>query len=387
MKRKSIKRRSITKFTLLTLITAVLIVVLAACGSNTSTTKDSGNAAKIPAAKKNNKETEPAQSENKTTETTKPAAEPEPENKLPSEVRIGYQVIPNAELLAKTLGLVEKKFPGVTVKWVQFDSGRDVNTAIASSSIDLGLAGSVPVAIGLASQLPYQVYFIHDIIGDNEALAIRKDAGIAEIKDLVGKKVAVPFGSTAHFSVLSALQAAGIDVSKVSILDLQPPDILAAWQRKDIDAAFVWQPTLAKLIADNGQVLTSAKKLAEQGIITADTGIVRTAFADEYPGFVKQYVGVLDEAIAQYRNNPDESAKALAPILSTTDADSLAQMNELVWLTSAEQRDAKYLGQGTGSGFGDVLKKTGDFLVEQKTIPASPDLNVYEKGIRTDAIQ
>jgi len=377
-----------TKSTLLTLLTAVLIVVLAACSSNTSTDKDSsGNTSKTTAAKTNNKETPPAKSENKNTETTKPAAEPTPENKLPSEVRIGYQIIPNAELLAKTLGLVEKKFPDVTVKWVQFDSGRDVNTAIASSSIDLGLAGSVPVAIGLASQLPYQVYFIHDIIGDNESLAVRKDAGITEIKDLVGKKVAVPFGSTAHFSVLSALQAAGIDVSTVSVLDLQPPDILAAWQRKDIDAAFVWQPTLAKLIADNGQVLTSAKKLAEQGIITADTGIVRTAFADEYPAFVKQYVGVLDEAIAQYRNSPEEAAKALAPILSTTEADSLAQMNELVWLTSTEQRDAKYLGQGTGSGFGDVLKKTGDFLVEQKTISTSPDLNVYEKGIRTDAIQ
>lgn len=326
---------------LLVLLSAILLLVLAACGSN----------------------------DNKSAQ--------------PTEVRIGYQVIPNAELLTKALGLAEKKFEGINIKWVQFDSGRDVNTAIASGSIDLGLAGSVPVAIGLASKLEYQVYFLHDIIGDNEALAVRKDAGIASVKDLAGKKVAVPFGSTTHFSLLSALKKEGLDSASVTILDLQPPDILAAWQRKDIDAAFVWQPTLAKLTADGGTILTSAKVLSEQGIITADVGVVRKAFAEKYPDFLKQYVSVLDEAIALYRNKPEDAAKALAPILSASESESLAQMNELVWLTSAEQREQQYLGEGIGSGFGSVLKETGDFLLEQKTIPSSPELSVYEQGILT----
>jgi len=352
------------------LLAAALALPLAACGAGGPNKGASASASNEPAA----------------TSTASPAAAPSTA-KLPDEVRIGYQVIPNAELLVKTLGLAEKTFEGVSVKWVQFDSGRDVNTAIASGSIDLGLAGSVPVAIGLASGVDYQVYFLHDIIGDNEALAVRKDAGIESIQDLAGKKVAVPFGSTTHFSLLSALKAEGVDPGKVTILDLQPPDILAAWQRKDIDAAFVWQPTLAKLVEDNGQILTSAKKLSEQGIITADVGVVRKAFAEQYPDFLERYVGVLDEAIELYRSKPEEAAKALAPILSASEADSLAQMNELVWLTSSEQRAQSYLGEGAGSGFARVLKQTGDFLAEQKTIPSSPDLSVYEKGILADAIQ
>ncbi|MCR8659347.1 taurine ABC transporter substrate-binding protein [Paenibacillus endoradicis] len=308
-------------------------------------------------------------------------------NGYPKEVTIGYQVIPNAELLVKTLGLAEKKFPDVTIKWVQFDSGRDVNTAIASGSIDFGLAGSVPVSIGVSSKLEYYVYFLHDIIGENEALAIRNDAGIATIQDLVGKKIAVPFGSTAHFSVLSALANAGIAQDQVTVLDLQPPDILAAWQRKDIDAAFVWQPTLAKLVEDNGSLLLSAKDLAAQGAITSDTGIVSKKFADQYPSFVKDYVAVLDEAIELYRTKPEEAATALAPLLSATEEESLAQMNELVWLTSKEQQDEQYLGKGVGSGFGKVLKATGDFLVEQGTIESSPELSDYEKAIYVAGIE
>lgn len=41
--------------------------------------------------------------------TTSPASQ-QPEA-APEEIRIGYQVIPNAELLAKAKGLVEKEFP------------------------------------------------------------------------------------------------------------------------------------------------------------------------------------------------------------------------------------------------------------------------------------
>lgn len=302
--------------------------------------------------------------------------------KLPKEVTIGYQVIPNAELLVKTKGLAEKQFPDTKINWKAFDSGRDVNTAIASGSIDLGLAGSVPVSIGVANNLSYKVYFIHDIIGEAESLAVRNESNISSVKDLQGKVVATPFGSTAHFSLLSALKLAEVDVKEVTILDLQPQDILAAWQRKDIDAAFVWNPVLAQLVEDNGSVVVSAQQLAEQGAITADVGIVRTKFAEDYPEFVKQYVSVLDSAVQLYRDNPDDVAATLAPILSTDTEGALAQIKQIVWLTSKEQADAKYLGSAKDkSGFANVLKQTGEFLVEQKQIPTSPELSAYQEAI------
>ncbi|BBI32405.1 taurine ABC transporter substrate-binding protein [Cohnella abietis] len=309
-------------------------------------------------------------------------------DKYPKEVTIGYQVIPNAELLVKTKGLAEKKFPNVKINWKAFDSGRDVNTAIAANSIDLGLAGSVPVAIGVTNKLPYQVYFLHDIIGEAESLAVRNSSGVKSVKDLAGKKVGVPFGSTAHFSLLSALKLEGLDASKVTILDLQPQDILAAWQRKDIDGAFVWNPILSKLIADDGSILVTAQQLADKGSITADVGVVRTAFANDYPNFLKDYVSVLDEAVKLYRDKPEEVAKDLAPVLSTDEKDALAQTKQLVWLTSAEQSNAKYLGsKKSESGFADVLLQTAQFLVDQKQIPSVPKLEDFQAAIRQEALK
>ncbi|MFC4099514.1 taurine ABC transporter substrate-binding protein [Paenibacillus xanthanilyticus] len=321
------------------------------------------------------------------TKETIASADVQSEAKQPEEVRIGFQVIPNAELLAKATGAVEKKFPNTKITWIPFESGRDVNTAIAAKGIDLGLAGSVPVAVAVANKLDLQVYFLHDIIGEAESLAVRGDSGIASLKDAVGRTIAVPFGSTSHFSLLSGLQAAGVAEKDVTILDMQPPDILAAWQRGDIDGAFVWNPVLGKIKADGGKVVVTAKELAEQGIVTSDVGIVRKTFADEYPEFLKQYVAVLDETIQFYRDKPEEAAKALAPLLGQNEQDSLDQMNQLVWLKSEEQREPKYLGaSGAESDFAKTLKATGDFLAAQKTITTAPDLAFYQQAIRTDAI-
>lgn len=304
----------------------------------------------------------------------------------PATIRLGYQVIPNAELLAKALGLTEKAFPDSKIEYSSFDSGRDVNTAFAANGIDFGLAGSVPVAVGISQGLPYEVYFIHDVIGAAEALAVRD--GIASTKDLAGKKVAVPFGSTTHFSLLALLQQDGVDPASLTLLDLQPQDLVAAWQRGDIDAAYVWEPHLTRLVGDGGKVLITSADLADRGVLTADVGLVSKAFAQNHTDALRQYVAVLDEAVEFYRANPDEAAEALAKELGLTPEESLASSKGIIWLTSTEQADAKFLGTPDKPGaFAQVLKDSADFLVAQKAIDKAADLATFQQHLRNDTLK
>ena len=304
---------------------------------------------------------------------------------IPEKIRIGYQVIPNPELLAKALGLTEKAFADSKVEYISFDSGRDVNTAIAAKGIDFGALGTVPASVGIASGLPYQVYFILDVIGAAEALIAKK--GINSIADLKGKKVATPFGSTAHFSLESLLVLENIPEKDLKILDLQPPDIVAAWQRGDIDASYVWQPNLGKLQKDGGTVLISSADLAQKGIITADLGVVRTEFAGQYPDVVKRYIAVLDEAVKTYRSDPENAIKALAKELNITPEETAAAVKELIWLDSSEQRSPKYLGTPDNPGdFARILKESADFAVSQKKITSAPDLATFQKSLLTKAL-
>ncbi len=298
----------------------------------------------------------------------------------PASITIGFQVIPNDELLAKAQGWYEKEL-GVKVEFKQFDSGRDVNTAFASGSIDFGLVGSTPTAVGISRGLAYQVFWIHDLIGTAEALAVKNKAHVQRLTDLKGKKVAVPFGSTTHYSLLSALKLEGVSASDVTILDLQPPEIFAAWQRGDIDAAYVWQPTLGKLL-DDGAVLTDSAVLASKGIVTADLGLVSTAFAKKYPDFVVKYVRVQDKAYQLFKSKPDAAAASLAQGTGTDAAEALKEANELVWLSLKDQISTAYLGTAARKGdLAKTLKATADFLVAQKLIDNAPELSVFEAAV------
>lgn len=315
-----------------------------------------------------------------------PGSSGEQKENKPEAINIGFQVIPNGELLAKAKDWYESEL-GVKVNFKQFDSGRDVNTAFASNSIDFGLVGSAPTSVGISRGIAYEVFWIHDVIGAAESLAVKNSSNINSLKDLAGKRIATPFASTAHYSLLNALKLEGVNPADVKILDMQPPDILAAWQRGDIDGAYVWQPTLGKLLED-GKVITDSSKLAEKGIITADFGLVSKSFAEKYPDIVVKYVKLQQKAYDLYVSNPDEASEALGKALNIDKAEALKQTKELVWLSAEEQLSDKYFGSGSSIGdLAKTLKSTADFLVEQKSIETAPDLEVFEKAINPKFIE
>lgn len=306
------------------------------------------------------------------------------EDNKPKQIRIGYMTSPNGELLAKATGAVEKKFPGIKISWIKFDAGRDIITAMASGSLDLGTIGTPPAASGIANNLPYYVYYIDDIIGDSEALVVKNNSGINSINDIKGKKIATTFSSTSHFSLLNALKLNGIKESDLTLLDMQMPDILAAWQRGDIQGGYVWETTKSKLIADGGKVIITSGDLAKKGAITGELSIVRKDFADKYTEVLKQYVSVLNDSVHQYKEQPEKSAKALSKELGLSEEDTLKSMNEIIVLDAKDQVNEKYLGNSKKQGdFAKLLKSTGDYLVTQKAIKSSPDLSVYQKAILT----
>jgi taurine transport system substrate-binding protein len=305
----------------------------------------------------------------------------------PDKVTIGYQIIPNNEIIAKALGWHEKAM-GVRIDWKQFDSGRDVNTAIAAGSVDIGLVGTSPAAAGISAGVPYEVIWIYDVIADNEALVVKKGKGIKAVKDLAGKKVAAPFGSTTHYHLLVAFKVFGVDPKKATILDMQPPDMLAAWQRGDIDAGFVWEPTLIKMVESGGEIILSSRALAERGFLTADVAVVRKGFAEKHPDLVVRYLGSLSRAVDFYRKEPAEAAKAVAKEFNIPPAEADRQMKTLLMLNGKEQLGEKYLGTSAKrGGLAKALKDTADFLLEQKTIRSAASLEAVRKAINPSYLE
>lgn len=298
----------------------------------------------------------------------------------PERIRIGYQVYAGSELLAKGLGLAKEIFPSYRFDYLRFDAGRDVNTALAAKGIDFGVLGSTAAAVGISSGIPYDIVYLYDLIGAAEALVVKQ--AIKTIADLKGKKIAVPFSSTSHYSLLSLLKLEGINQNELTILDMLPADMFAAWQRGDIDGGYLWQPTLDKMKNDGGTILATSGDLAKRGYATFDVSVVRSEFAQQYPHVLKQYVKMLSQATKVYREQPQEAAKALASELGVSPDEALGLAKQSIWLDSSEQADAKYLGTSSQPGeLAKALKDTADFMVSQKAISSAPDRDTYQKRI------
>lgn len=296
-----------------------------------------------------------------------------------TKINIGTLDLVNGDLIAQYEKWYESEL-GVEVNIIKFDSGKDINSAIASGGIDIGQEGSSPAALAISNDLDVEVFWIGDIIGKAETLVAKNDSGISSLADLKGKKVGTPFASTAHYSLLNALEIEGVDANELTILDLQPDDIYAAWQRGDIDAAYVWYPVLGNLLQD-GTAITDSEALSEKGVVTADTNIVRKQFADENPELITKFVELQLKANDIINNESDKAAEEISSILEISKEDAAEQITQFKYLTAEEEID--YLD----NSFAQTLKNTADFLVTQQSIKSAPDLDVFQSKVTSEFVK
>ncbi|WP_306205836.1 taurine ABC transporter substrate-binding protein [Actinoplanes sp. RD1] len=298
-------------------------------------------------------------------------------------IRLAYQAFPSGDLIVKNQGLLEKALPDYRITWTKFDSGASINTAFVAGSVDIAAIGSSPVARGLSAPLniPYQVAFVLDVAGDNEALVARNGTGIDDVAGLRGRKVGVPFASTAHYSLLAALDQAGVKESELTIVDLEPQDILAAWTRGDLDAAYSWLPSLDDL-RKTGKVLIASRQLATAGKPTLDLGVVSTAFAQAHPEAVDAWRKAEAQALDLIATDRAAAAKAVGQELNISPSDAEHQLSQGVFLKPADLASDEWLGTEAKVGkLAENLVSAAQFLKDQQKIDAVPDLATVQKSV------
>ncbi|KVD21543.1 taurine ABC transporter substrate-binding protein [Burkholderia ubonensis] len=306
------------------------------------------------------------------------------------EVVIAYQDMVVPWRYAQASGEVEKA-TGYKVTFRKLDSGADVIRALASGSVQLGEAGSSPIAAGLSQGLDISLFWVLDNINDAEALVARNGSGVTSVAALKGRKIGVPFVSTSHFHTLVALQAAGVNPNDVKIVNLRPPEVAAAWTRGDIDATYIWDPVLAK-VKQSGTVLTTSGRVAkESGKATFDGFVVSRKFARANPEFVERFVKVLAAADADYRAHAaawkvgSPQVAAVAKVSGANVADVPASLALYAFPTPAEQASPTWLGGGAQAGAAKSLAATAAFLKAQGTIQTV--LADYSVGVDPQFVQ
>ena len=70
---------------------------------------------------------------------------------------------------------------------------------------------------------------------------------ISKPEDLIGKRIGGAVYLHHPLQPAGGVETLGIKPGQVEIVNLQPPAIIAAWQRGDIDGAYVWAPAVNAL--------------------------------------------------------------------------------------------------------------------------------------------
>jgi taurine transport system substrate-binding protein len=290
---------------------------------------------------------------------------------------LGHFGSANPQTFGKANGGFAKAL-GANVKtdYVTVGTGAQVIAAIAGNSLDICNVGSSPMVVGFAQGIKMSMVYVEKYITDSECLAVRKDAGINSLKDLKGKKIGMPFNTSVHFAMLAALKTVGLNASDVTLINVKPDSILATWQRKDIDGAYIWHPVLGDLLADNGKLLLKTGELAASGTLVFDGIVVRNEFKEKHPDLVLAYLKEYDRLCTIYEKQPQEVVKVLSPYLQMTPEKTMDYINTFHSISPKELATDKWMGLpgAKDTGVMRTLQSQAEFLKsadQLTTIPPS----------------
>lgn len=222
-------------------------------------------------------------------------------------LRVGVQKDGIRAVLGKTGALDDVPYK---VEFSTFQFGPPLVEAAGADKIDLAWVGNTPPLFGAAAGSDFKIIAaVREYDNQENSLVVPKGSPIKSFKDLRGKKVAVPKGSSANGYLFSGLKREGLDPKEVELVYLPPADGLAAFSSGRVDAWVVWDPFVQ-------QAELTANGVAVQGGEPDEHGIgfqIASSKALEDPAkraAFKDYLGRLQKAWAWAKANPDGWAEA-----------------------------------------------------------------------------
>ncbi len=164
---------------------------------------------------------------------------PRPTEVPTARVAINSLAIASAPVFVLT-GSTAKLTPPLTIQTLSFTSGRLALDALLGGDVDAATVAETPVVV--ASRNRPDLRIIATLTLSQFRIIARRSAGIALPADLKGKRIAALLGTSSEFFLVRFAERNGIPTEFLSPMNLQPPDMITALSKGDIDAISIWEP-------------------------------------------------------------------------------------------------------------------------------------------------
>ncbi len=227
------------------------------------------------------------------------------------EVNIGYQAASTIILLGKAKGYYDEEFAkeGVKVKYSLFLAGPPMIEGLSGGRLDLIHTGDMPPVSGRAAGIDLKVIANAGLDPAHNAVSVAPDSPIKSPKDLKGKKIGLPIGSSAHHFLFLLLAHNGLKASDVQLVNLPAPDLAHALETKNVDAIAVWEPITTNIeLQGKSRVLADSTKIKR----AVNVYLTRNDFGKQNPKLVEAFLRATKRAVDFYRKNNAAAQKAIS---------------------------------------------------------------------------
>ncbi|WP_338433358.1 ABC transporter substrate-binding protein [Clostridium tyrobutyricum] len=241
------------------------------------------------------------------------------------KIGVGYQTVTSqtwGALIMKNKKLFEKyleqKYPDkdFVIDWFNAQSGPPLTNNMIAGKIQFSFMGDMPIIIngekGQTTANYKSVFLAFDGKGEegkNQAILVSKDSKLKSVKDLKGKTIATPLGSSAHRLLLAELDKNGI-TDEVNVTNQDVTVGTTNLEQKKIDAVTVWEPFTSLIETKNiGKILVDG---SDTKIDYLDGVVADKTWVEKNKGYTKAFLQALIESHKFIRENPDDAAKIFA---------------------------------------------------------------------------
>jgi taurine transport system substrate-binding protein len=263
---------------------------------------------------------------------------------------------------------------GLDIELVPFASGPAILPALAAKEVDVAWLGDFPCVTGFSNGLPIKVFMIQNASLTANRLVANPKSGIKTLADMKGKKIGVTFGSTSHGHILRALSQAGLTQQDVTLVNLAPASMPAAYFADQVDAVLTWEPNIGEIEKSGGVRVATSQSL---GLASAVVSVGRADYIRSNGADIAKLLKVWQEGSVAFASDRERflgyEAKRLNMPMEQFDA--LVKRMGLIVPSYKDQLSPAYFGapgQQTSGKFYNQLHSTAQQLVELKRINAMP---------------
>lgn len=237
------------------------------------------------------------------------------------------------------------KSEGLKVDMIKFLSGPPEIQALTSGNIDIGYLG--PGAHFYTTHGRCKVLAI-DSINLGDALIAHKKEGISSIKDLRGKKVGVPKGTTGEIILSLALDKVGIRQDQVEIEYMDVAGAVAAFVADKIDALSLWGPYLAEIkkrVGDQNIVILADNQSFSPEYVFLQSWVASDQFLKRHPDLAVKFMRAWIKANDYRLRHMEETVKLTSKFTQIPEDSLRVMVDQTQWLDSRIIK--KYFTDGT----------------------------------------